>query len=159
MKSNKFVMKRLVALMLILIMLISMAPAALAETFSAIVASGSMAVYGNAGLSQKLGSLKKDTVVRVTAYSGNVARITYNGMTGYAKASALKRVEDVAEEAVTTRKTLLFQQPKTNSKSVAIKAGLKLYVLKTQGSWAMVERDGYVGYMNVNHRLQPDSPD
>ena len=70
MKRNKFEIKRLVSLVLILIMLISMAPGALAESFSALVTSGSMAVYGDAGLSQHLGSLNKNTVVVVSGYSG-----------------------------------------------------------------------------------------
>ena len=119
-----------------------------------------MTVYGNASMSRKLGTLKKNTVVRVTAYSGNVARSTYNGYTGYARVSSMDAVAEVAEEATVNASTRVYTSASTSSKSVSVKKGLKVYVLATSGSWAMVERNGYVGYMS-NSRLtyESETPD
>ena len=151
MKKTCNAMKKVMAYILITILVISCTPVALAETFSAIVTSGSMAVYGNASLSKKLGTLKKGTVVLVTDYSGKVAKIKYNGKTGYAAVSAMDAVEDVAEKAIVNTKSRVYQYAKTSSKNTVIKKGTELYILATSGKWARVERDGNVGYMNLSH--------
>ena len=89
MKKTCNVMKKIMACILLTALIITCAPVAMAETFSAIVTDSSMAVYNNSSLSKKLGTLKKGTVVQVTDYSGKVAKIKYNGNTGFAKISAM----------------------------------------------------------------------
>ena len=143
--------KRLIALGLTLILLLAYVPSALAATFSAIVTSSSMAVYGEASFSNKLGSLKKNTVVQVKKYSGNVALISYGGRTGYAKVSDMKALDDVAEEAVVNTNTRVYQSASTKSANVALKKGVKLNLIAVSGNWAMVEKGGNVGYMNAKH--------
>ncbi len=151
MKKTCNAMKKILASVIIAVMILTSAPVALAETFSAIVTSSTMAVYKNSSLSKKLGTLKKGTVVLVTDHSGSVAKIKYNGKTGYAKVAAMDSVEDVAEKAIVNTKTKIFKTAKVTSKNTAVKKGTELYVLATSGKWARVERDGKVGYMNLNH--------
>ena len=101
--------RRLTAAILTVVLLISAAPIALAASFSAYVTASSMAVYSDASLSKKLGSLGKYTVVTVKDYSGGVARISYNGKTGYAKVSAMKAVEEVAKEGYLTETAKVYR--------------------------------------------------
>ena len=111
MKKTCNAMKKILASVIIAVMILTSAPVALAETFSAIVTSSTMAVYKNSSLSKKLGTLKKGTVVLVTDHSGSVAKIKYNGKTGYAKVAAMDSVEDVAEKAIVNTKTDYNDKP------------------------------------------------
>ena len=90
---------RLVAAVLAVLMLFMTGAPALAETFSAIVTSGSMTVYKNQALTTKADALAKNTIVRVTSYSGKAARISYSGKTGYAKVSLVAEHPDWKEAA------------------------------------------------------------
>ena len=140
-------MRRLCAAGLCAAMLLLCAAPAMAETFSAIVTARSMTVYGEASLSRKLGTLKKNEVVRVTGYSTTIAKISYEGHIGYAKISDMKPVEAVAKKAVLGADASVYQAPLADSVSVTAPAGTRLYLLAQSGEWAMVERDGVVGYV------------
>ena len=82
MKTNKSFLRILSVLVMAALLLSALPAAALAESFSAAVKSGKMKVYADASGQQYLGSLPKKTIVTVVDYSGNVAKIKYNGMTG-----------------------------------------------------------------------------
>ena len=144
--------RRWVAAVLVaaLLLLCGAAPA-MAETFSAIVTAKAMTVYGEASLTEKLGTLSKNTVVRVTGYSSTIAKFSYQGRIGYAKVSDLKRVEDVAAKALTNAAAPVFQTPDTTGASVTVPAGTRLYVLATSGEWAQVEKGGAVGYIKTGY--------
>ena len=150
MNRNQMKKYRLTAALLAALMLLTASVPAVAETFSAIVTSSSMTVYKDAALSTKAGALPKNAVVRIASYSGKAARITWSGKSGYAKVSDMTAVDDVAAKAVNKSAAKVYQEPSTDSRSVKLKANTKLYVLKTSGNWAMVERNGAVGYMKAS---------
>ena len=68
MKIKHNATKKLAAVILALVLLAGSLSPALAEAFSAIVAANSITVYGDTLLSRKVGTLQKDSVVRVTGY-------------------------------------------------------------------------------------------
>ena len=141
-KSCKF--KRITALLLMLLMLLPSAPA-LAESYSAAVTDG-VAAYADAALTRKVGDLERYDVVTVTGINGEVARIRYGGYTMYTKLSALVAVKDFATAATVQTANRVYQSPDTSSQSLALKQGTSVYILATSGDWAMIEKDGNVGY-------------
>lgn len=150
MKTNKSFL-RILSVLVMAALLLSVLPAsALAASFSAAVKSGKMKVYADANGRMYLGSLPQKTIVTVLDYSGNVAKISYNGMTGYAKVSDMLSVESFAEVATVTKSTRVYQQPSTASASVKVNAGTAVYVLAVKNGIAMVERGGKVGYMSAD---------
>ena len=141
-KCCKF--KRITALLLMLLMLLPGAPA-LAESYSAAV-TDSVAAYADASLTRKVGDLERYDVVTVTGIKGEVARIRYGGYTMYTKLSALVAVKDFATAATVQTAGRVYQSPDTSSQSLALKQGTSVYILATSGDWAMIEKDGNVGY-------------
>lgn len=142
--------KRLMAGAIVLLLLMTLAvPAALAETFSAIVTAGEMVVYKDAKLQAQAGALPKDTIVRVRAYSGKAAKIAWSGKTGYAPVADLRAVDDVAKKGVVNADAKVYKTPSTDAKSARIKKDSRVYVLSWSGKWAQVEKDGKVGYMKL----------
>ena len=150
-KNNRFT--RILSLLILAALLLSALPAAaLADSsFSAAVKSRTMKVYADASGKNYLGSLKQKTVVTVKQHANGVAKISYNGMTGYAKTSDLVSVESFAETAKTARKSRVYANEDGTGASRKIKSGVKLHVLAVKNGVAMVEKSGAVGYMNADH--------
>lgn len=150
--SSKKAFRVFALIMAVVLIMAALPSAALAAgKFSAVVTSGSMKVYKDAKLNSYWGKISKNTIVTVSAYKGNVARITYNGKTGFASVSDMSPVDDVAKKAVSTKNTRVYKSAKTGSASVGIPKGTGMYVLAMSGKWAKVERGGYVGYVNAEH--------
>ena len=141
---------RLLAALLAALLMLSIAAPAVAETFSAIVTSDSMMVYGDAAMTARLGALGKNTVVRVDSYSGSSAHIIYQGRAGYAAVSDMKNVADVAKKAIVNTRTRVYQSASTSSASVVLPVGFELNIVATAGQCAMVEKNGVIGYMFKN---------
>ena len=155
MKANKSRL-RILPIVMILVMMLSAIPTnALAATknFSAIVKSGGMKVYRDAGMKKYWGKVPKNTVVKVKSYSNGVAKVTYKGKTGYAKVDKMDAVESVAKKAVTKKKTRVYKTASTKSQSVVVKKGMSMYVLATNGNCAKVEKNGVVGYIRKDHLI------
>lgn len=57
----------------------------------------------------------------------------------------------LAESAVITANTRVYKKASTSSASMKIAKGTKVELLATQGSWALVEKNGVRAYMNKNH--------
>lgn len=152
MKTNRSTLRILSIAMLVALIFTAMPAVALADSsFSAYVRSDSMRVYGDASLSTYLGSLTEKTIVTVKSYAGDVAKISYKGKTGYAAISDMGTVESIADKAVTTQKTRVYEKASTSSRYTTVKKGVRVNVLAINGSCAMVERNGNVGYMLVSH--------
>lgn len=149
MKTNKSFLRILSVLVMAALLLTALPAASLAESFSAAVKSGKMKVYADAYGRMYLGSLPKKTIVTVVDYSGSVAKIKFNGVTGYAKVSDLKSVKSFAEEAKVIKNSRVYEEPDTLSASVKVKAGTKVYVLAEKNGIAMIEKGGKVGYMSA----------
>lgn len=145
MKKNNHLHKRMLALILILVLTIGIAPSAFAAEFKAYVKSDTMKVYGKKSLSSYLGKLSKYTVVTVEDYSDGVARIRLNGNVGYAK------VADMAatQEATVNTNTLVYRTASTASMSLSVKKGTQVNLVAINGTWAMVEREGVTAYMKA----------
>ena len=146
--------RRIAALLLAVALLLAGAPSALAASFTAVVTAGSMQVYRDAELSDKLGKLNKNSVVRVSGYSDGVARITFNGVTGYAMSADMDRIEDVAKKALLVANSKIYASPNRNSVNVLGKKGLRLYVIAAKNGWAMVEMNGNVGYVETDRLVK-----
>lgn len=150
--------KRLLALMLVLTLGLSMAPA-LAEGYDAIIAETMLPVYSDAALTQEAGQLAGYTVVTVDAVRGDVARIKYGKYTLFADLNALVAVDDIAIPAVVNQDTRVFQQPNLGSRNLPLDKGLEVNVLYiSDESWSMIEKNGNVGYTYTGH-LTPAAAD
>ena len=144
MNNKSCKLKRIAALLLMLLMLLPTTPA-LAESYSAAV-TDDVAAYADAALSRKVGTLERYTVVTVTGVQGQIARIRYSGYTMYTKLSALVAVKDFATPASVREASRVYESPDASSRSLALKQGTSVYILATSGDWAMIEKDGNVGY-------------
>lgn len=155
--SVRKMLRRVSALLLLAILSSCVPTFALADNgFSAYVSSLSMEVYRDPYLGQLWGTLPQNTVVTVNAYAGEVAQITYNGRTGYAYVSDMRKAEvDETEEAgsaaKTTKKTRVYQEADLASRYVTVPKGMKVNVVAKSGNCARVERNGYIGYMYTGH--------
>ena len=152
MKTNRSTLRILSIAMLVALIFTAMPAVALADSsFSAYVKSDSMRVYRDASLSSYWGSLPEKTIVTVKAYAGDVAKISYKGKTGYAAIADMGTVESIADRAVTTQKTRVYEKASTSSRYATVGKGVSVNVLAINGSCAMVEKGGNVGYMLVSH--------
>ena len=151
--EHTFKKPRLIALILTVALLLAALPcfAAAEGSFSALVKEKYMLVYPDQTLSAAVGALPNKTIVTVQSYSGDVAKISYKGKTGYAKVSDMQAVSSVAKAATTSTKTFIFKKPNLTSSYAKVAAGTSLNVLAVNGSCAMVERNGYVGYAYAGH--------
>ena len=156
MNGYKRTIKRLTALAVALLLTLPCAAPALADAFAAVVTADSMAVYQEASMSTPQGSLPKNTVVRITGFSTTIAKISYNGNTGYAKVSDMKRLDETAKKAVVSAAAPVYKEPEETSQSVLVKAGTQLNLLARSGEWAMVEKNGYVGYVKGEFVTEAD---
>ena len=76
-------LQKMICLMAVAVLITSTMAPAMAKTVSAKVTSSSAKVYKKASRSSKSVKLKKGTTLKVTAVSGNWAKVTLNGRTGY----------------------------------------------------------------------------
>ena len=159
MNTGKQILRRLCVLLTLLAMV---APAALAEgSFEAVVSVDSMKIYDQAAPHAQLGALPRGTVVTVTAWSGSAALISYNGTTGIARVSDMRRDTgdsqdgDSARTMVAGRDTRVYQRASASSRYVNIKAGTTLQLLSVNGNTAQVSLDGRVGYTLYSHLSEP----
>ena len=161
MKTTRKALKGLCALLALLILW----PAALAEgSFEAVVSAPSMNVYGQAAPHALIATLPQGTVVTVTAWSGKAALISYNGTTGIARVSDMRRPgaeatpgpqESATRTMVTNRDTRIYQRPTTASRYVSLPAGTALELLAVNGAAARVSLNGRVGYTLYAHLSEP----
>ena len=144
-------LSRIISLLTVLALLLT--SAALADSFSAIGKAGGIRIYFDAGLTSYWGTMPANSVVTVLAYNENVAQVSYRGYTAFAPVADMNAVASVAKRAIVYTDSRVFQYADINSYSVAVPAGLEVYVLATQGSCAAVERNGYVGFMYTGHLI------
>ena len=150
---NKSLLRAVSIWMAAILLLANLPCAALADSFSAAVKAKTMYVAADPFGNKVIGKLSKNTIVTVKEVNGSVARISYRGKTGYAKVADMVTVDSIAEKAITRANTYVYQKPDTNSARSKVSAGTGLYVLSIKGNVAMVERNGAVGYVNLQHLL------
>ena len=147
------ILKRL-ACMSLAALLLAGGTSALADTLLGVVTSKTAAVYGQASMSEQVDTLNKNAVVEVMGYSTTIAKVSYNGTTGYMKISDLDRVD--AKKAVLNAGAPVYQSPDTESASATAPEGTRLYVIAQSGDWTMVEREGVVGYVRTGFLQMTD---
>lgn len=149
--NKSCLIKRITAFMVALCLLCGCVPAAFADNYLAAVYGDGLSVYADAACTQKVTELKRYTVVTVTGVNGDIARIKYGGYTLYTASAGVKSIEDFAKSAQTNQNTYVFESADTASRKTTVKKGTALNLLATNGNWAMVEKDGYVGYTYKGH--------
>ena len=111
---------------------------AMAESKGAKVLSASMSVYNSMSSRNRLGSLKRGTSVTVESISGDWAKISYRGKTGYARTKDL--VFNKHYKAVTTTSSSIkFVTRSSYRKNTyytgTLAAGVTLYLAGVKGSY------------------------
>ena len=111
---------------------------AMAASMGAKVFSSSMPVYKSNSTRTRIGTLSKGTSFKVTKISGDWARISYKGKTGYAKMSDI--VFNKRYKAVSTKSTpIRFMTKKSYKKHTyytgTLSAGVTLYVAGVHGDY------------------------
>jgi len=110
------------------------------------------------GTSSILTVLPKGTVVKVESLTGKWAKITHNGVTGYASTNYMSPYDapvvetPVADVRMTTFNLNLRSGAGTGfGILLTIPKGTKLTVLKLEGSWAQVSYGGKTGFVSVDY--------
>ena len=134
--------------LLVLVSLFTGCVSALAD-FTATVYTSEMKVYSRNNTASRylLGKLKKNTSFTVKATSGNWAKITYKGKTGYALISDMKSSKKTT--MYTNRAVTAYQKPSSSSKSLGkLAKNTKVYMVGMSGSYYLVENSkGKTGYI------------
>lgn len=148
MKNSKLFMRTLAALLAVLLMAASGAPA-LAASFKAQINSSSAKVYNVPSTSSKTyvqGG--RGITVTVTGYANGWARIKYNGNVGYTKISNLNLVN--RPKGYTKKSTPVYRQDSASSTRIGtLSAGSAVYVAGVSGNFYRVQNQsgsitGYV---------------
>ena len=136
------------------LLLFSTAVPAQAESFRAIVTSGSMRVYADPGLGRQVATLPATTIVTVEAYSDGKALIELSGARGFAAVSDMAAMDSLAKAVTFNTNSRVYRRPDLSSDWLGIPAGMQVNLLATNGQWAMVENAGIVAYTNKDHLTQ-----
>lgn len=157
---HKILRKLTIAIALIL----ALAIPAQAAPFAAIVTTGAMGVYADAGCGWQIGALPMTTVVTVESYEGDTALISLGGNRGYAKIANMTAIDSLATRVTVNTYSRIYQYPTLSSRWLSLPMGMELNLLAVNGPWAMVENGGIVAYTNAAHLtkkevvVQPEVP-
>ena len=151
MKQTK-VIARIMALLFVIGLLAGTLPQkAEAAGFAALVTASGMKVYTDSALQRSAGTIAQGEVVVVNAYSGQVAKVTYSGRTGYAAVKDMAKVSDVCQKAkVVATSARAYESKSTSARSIALNKGLTVYLVDTDGKWARIAAGSRVGYTNID---------
>lgn len=144
------IFKSVAVLALVVVMLCS---SALAASYGAKVLVPSMGVY-NANQTL-VGSLGQGTSIKVTAVSGNWARISYKGNTGYAKLDDIifnSRIKAVANKDTAIRFVTRESYGENTYYKATLAAGTGVYVVGKNGSYALISNasGSALGYVKAS---------
>ena len=137
-----------------------------ATAIPAVVTSSKLSVYEKADTQSKvLGTMKQGETLNVQQISGDWARVEKAGKIGYALRVGLIPATDVTPEPTATAtatptpestpipatvkasKLTIYQKPSSGSKVLGtMLKGDTLNVQAVSGNWALVEKDGKIGY-------------
>ena len=138
----------------LLITLFAPAPAS-AETFPAEVNVTKMTIRSGATSAYPVsGYLEKGDQVTVLSYSDGIARIQYNGKTGYARVSDMKHVSSSSASGtatVTASSVKVYPEPNTAGSSYfTLKKGATFTIVSKCGSWAKLQNGMSYGYVKLS---------
>ena len=160
MKYTKVTMRTLSLLLMLALLLCGLPQPARAAGFAAIVTANQMQVYSDSRLTNSAGVLPKDEIVIVEDFSGTVATVTYAGKKGYASILDMERVANYCAKAkVTGVNALAYEEQNLLSRSAALKPGLTVYVVRTDGDWAKIVGGSTVGYTLLKNLTLEENAD
>ena len=156
--------RRITALLMVLLLLsTAFSLYAAAESFTAEVTVSKMTVRSGADTSYPvIATLSKGKIVTVLAYSNGVAQISFDGQTGYALVSNLKKIGSQNSSAsgsqdiislsgigtVTAASASIYASSSTSSKVIyTAKRGQSYTVLSTDGTWAKIQNGSHTAYI------------
>ena len=113
----------------------------------AFVSVNRASLYKTAGMNSRIKYLYKFELVTVLQSDGSKSKVTGGGKTGYIYNKYLKSVSPVNETAYVNRATKVYARPSTSSASRKIERNTRVNVLMYSGSWAMIEKDGNLAYI------------
>lgn len=142
--------KSIFVLALVAVMLCS---SAMAASYGAKVLTNTMTVYNSE--KQAAGALVRGTSIKVKAVSGDWAKITYKGKTGYAKLSSIifnDKVKCVSTRDTDIRFVTRASWAKNQYYSATLAAGTTIYVVGKKGSEALVSNanGSAIGYVKLS---------
>ena len=130
-------------------MVLSVMFAASALAFKAEVYTDKMKVYSRQSASSRyeIGTLRKGVKFEVVSYSGDWAKIQYQGKTGYAKISDMKSHEKT--KMYVNKKTYLYKKASSSSgKLLTVNVNDLLYMVGWSGSYYLCDNGkGVIGYV------------
>ena len=140
---------KIVCLLLCLTFVLGSVTAAIADTqgLYAFVKTNRAALYSNSRLTSRSRYLYKYELVTVLDKNGNAAKVQYGNKVGYMYAKYLSPINSLDETAYINRDTKVYTRPSTSSSSKSIARNEKVNVLLYNGSWAMIEKDGFLAYV------------
>ena len=117
------------------------------EGLYAFVKVNRAALYSDSKMASRSRYLYKYELVTVLDSDSTKARVQYGSRTGYIYTKYLSKVTAINETAYTNRDTNIYTRPTTSSTARAIERNTKLNVLMYNGTWAMIEKDGNLAYI------------
>ena len=147
--KKRIAVQRWICAILTALLLVACAPAALATSYSAKINSSACKVYKSASTSSKvLCSDVKDLRVSITGYSGDWAKVSYKGNTGYVKCEYLTLSSRLP--AYTAKSTPVYKRAASSSSKLGtLGTGSTVYVVgMDDGYYRIQNRSGSVtGYV------------
>ena len=151
--KNHAIQRRICAILTVLLVLATLAPAAMAASYSARINSNSCRVYKSPSTSSRvLCTGVKGLNVTITGYSGDWARIRYRGYTGYVKCEYLTLNSRIT--AYTAKSTPVYQRASSSSSRLGtLSTGSTVYVVgMDNGYYRIQNRSGSVtGYVKSGY--------
>lgn len=140
---------KIICIVLCLSFILGSAISAVADTegLYAYVKTNRAALYSNSKMTSRSRYLYKFELVTVLGSDNTKAKVQYGSKTGYIYTKYLTKVNSIDETAYTNRDTKIYLQPKTSANSKAVNRNSKVTVLMYNGSWAMIEIDGILAYI------------
>ena len=152
-------MKTIKRMMCILMVALLALPGAMAST-AAKVNSGSARLYSSDSSSSNSVPLEKGTSVSVKTVSGDWAKVSVKGVTGYVPVKYLNASSRTA--VYTSKDTYVYKSASSSSDKVSVGVNTKLYVVGVSGDYLRVQnssgsRTGYVAASAVSRSKKSTS--
>ena len=151
MKNRNAIRRWLCAMLMLALLCAAFAPTAMAASYSAKINSSSSKIYKSPSSSSKvLCNGVKNLRVSITGYSGDWARITYKGYTGYIKCEYLTLSSRIT--AYTAKSTPVYKRASSSSgKLGTLSTGSTVYIVgMDDGYYRIQNRSGSVtGYVKA----------
>ena len=153
MKNRNAIRRWLCAMLMLALLCAAFAPTAMAASYSAKINSSSSKIYKSPSSSSKvLCNGVKNLRVSITGYSGDWARITYKGYTGYIKCEYLTLSSRIT--AYTAKSTPVYKRASSSSgKLGTLSTGSTVYIVgMDDGYYRIQNRSGSVtGYVKSGY--------